>query len=128
MKPFSIVAILLVTTLLGLGIWLGPLIPQGPSVTVVHWTNSHLTGDGLLPDMAEQFNEAGYKTQSGKRIEVEVYRTGSASGAEDLLSRVVHGRRINPELPDPIIFTPHVDHWLVQVNHSAGRTVVDNLE
>ena len=42
----------------------------GPSVTVVHWTTGHLTRDGLLTDMAEDFNKAGHKTGSGQKIVV----------------------------------------------------------
>ncbi len=38
-------------------------------VTVVHWTNGHLLRDGsgmrLLRQMADEFNRAGYQTQSG---------------------------------------------------------------
>ena len=98
---------------------------QGPTVTVVHWTNSHLMPDGLLPKMAEQFNKEGHRTKSGERIKVDVFVTGSPAGAADLLSRAVHGLPIKRDMPDPVIFTPHVDHWLVQVNHRAGRTIVD---
>lgn len=35
--------------------------PPEPTVEVDHWTNGHLLRDGLLPDMAIKFNEAGHK-------------------------------------------------------------------
>ena len=46
----------------------------GERIVVVHWTNGHLlrTGEGLrlLDQMSADFNEAAYRTKSGKRIEV----------------------------------------------------------
>jgi len=99
--------------------------PPEPTVEVVHWSNTHLMREGLLPVMAEQFNEAGHSTESGKRIVVNVFSTGSGKGARDLISRATHGVPLQQELPDPVIFTPHVDHWLVDVNYEVGRVVVD---
>lgn len=42
-------------------------------VVVAHWTTGHLTRDGLLKDMAMEFNKAGHRIGSGTKIRVEVY-------------------------------------------------------
>ena len=44
---------------------------EGEAVVVVHWTTGHLTRDGLLKDMAKEFNKAGHRTGSGAKIVVE---------------------------------------------------------
>ena len=101
---------------------------QEPLV-VVHWSNGHLmrTGSGLrlLEQMADEFNQAGHKTQSGKPIEVKVLYYGSWEQAQDLLSRVTRDVPLDRERPDPTIVTPSAAHWLLPVNQAAGRTVVD---
>ncbi len=97
----------------------------GETVEVVHWSNGHLMRPGLMQDMAIKFNEAGHRTQSGKRIEVNVFNHGSAEQAEDLASRVTQGIPIRRDVPDPTVVTPSSADWLVRVNHAAGRTVVD---
>ena len=61
-----------------LALWLqgvfDPVInPGGPPVVVVHWTTGHLTRDGLLKEMAKEFNNANHRIESGKKIVVEVY-------------------------------------------------------
>lgn len=103
--------------------------PPEPTVEVVHWSNGHLLREGsglrLLPQMAADFNDADHRTQSGKRIEVQVYYYGSSEQAADLLSRASGGGPLDRERPDPTIVTPSAAHWLVPVNHAAGRTVVD---
>ena len=109
----------------------GPSPPGAPdpTVTVIHWSNGHLmrTGSGLrlLEQMADEFNQAGHKTQSGKPIEVKVLYYGSWEQAQDLLSRVTRDVPLDRERPDPTIVTPSAAHWLLPVNQAAGRTVVD---
>jgi Ca-activated chloride channel family protein len=100
-----------------------------PGVTVVHWSTGHLIRDGsdlhLLRQMAEEFNAQGLKTDSGKRIKVEVYYQGGAEQSAELISRLSNGMRIDPKLPDPTLVTPSASHWLVNVNYAAGRQVID---
>ena len=107
--------------------------PPEPTVNVVHWATGHLFREGLLPEMAAEFNKAGHKVKSGTRITVEVVNDPSSLQAEDLLSRVTTGVRQEAVCcpaqstphADPTIVTPSAAHWLVPVNHAAGRTVVD---
>jgi Ca-activated chloride channel family protein len=100
-----------------------------PTVTVVHWTTGHLLRDGsglrLLRQMADEFNEAGHLSASGKRIRVEVHYAGGSDQAPDLISRLTTDGPINPELPDPTLVTPSASHWLVNVNYAAGQEVFD---
>ena len=115
--------------------------PPEPTARVVHWATGHLMREGeglrLLPVMAEQFNEAGHRTKSDKRIVVEVHNVPSELQAEYLVTRVTSGRRIDlHQITDgyvdrktsgsnPAIVTPSSAHWLVTVNHEVARTVVD---
>ncbi|MBT3271930.1 MAG: VWA domain-containing protein [Spirochaetales bacterium] len=103
--------------------------PDGNSVFVVHWTNGHLlrTGSGLrlLTQMAEEFNKDRRKTDSGKRIKVEVVYYGSWEQAVDLLARATGKSPVDKDRPNPTIVTPSAAHWLIPVNHQAGRKVVD---
>lgn len=103
--------------------------PDGPAVTVVHWTNGHLLRDGsglrLLRQMAEEFNDADHTTADGTRIKVEVHYAGSADQAADLLSRATSGVALKGERPDPTLVTPSAAHWLVPVNHEFGGTLVE---
>ena len=107
--------------------------PPEPTVEVVHWATGHLFRDDLLPDMAAAFNERGHRSKSGTRIVVKVVNDPSSLQADDLLSRVTGGGRqeavccpaSDTPHPDPIIVTPSSAHWLVRVNHEAGRKVVD---
>ena len=104
-------------------------------VVVTHWTSSHLMREGLLPEMAAQFNEAGHRTQSGKPVVVEVHDVPSALQTEYLLARVKLGIRIDlasrsgipidPNISDPTIVTPSSAYWFVRVNHEVGSNVVD---
>ena len=50
--------------------------------SIVHWSNSHPMRDGLLPQMAEQFNDADHETASGRPIEIELVSCDSAVQAE----------------------------------------------
>ncbi len=111
--------------------------PPEPRVEVVHWATGHLMRDGLLPDMATQFNKAGHRTKSGKKIVLDVHNVPSELQAEFLTPRVENGTRIDlhnitdgyvdrrTSDTDPTIVTPSSAHWLVSVNHEVGRDVVD---
>ena len=59
-----------------------------------------------MKEMAHKFNEANYRTQSGKLIKVEVFNHGSAEQADDLLSRVTKGVPVEREIPNPTVVTP----------------------
>ena len=39
-------------------------------VVVVHWSNSHPMREGLLPEMAEEFNNEDHETADGQPIEI----------------------------------------------------------
>jgi len=76
MKKLTVVILLsLGVAVLG-GIIIRIFPPGDEPIVVVHWTNGHLlrTGSGLrlLDQMSADFNKAAYRTQSGKRIEVQV--------------------------------------------------------
>ena len=108
---------------------------QAEPVVVAHWTNGHLTREGLLLDMATQFNQCGHRTQSGRPVVVKVYDVPPSLQAAYLVDRLKWGIRrpiweesgipIDPNIPDPTIVTPSSAHWLVTVNHEVGRSVVD---
>ena len=103
----------------------------GPPVTVVHWTTGHLTRDGLLKDMAREFNAEGHKIGSGRRIVVEVYDVPSELQGEYLSELLRFGTRrdlheetdgyVLKNIPDPIIVTPSSAHWLVTLNYEVER-------
>jgi Ca-activated chloride channel family protein len=105
------------------------IVQPAPSVTVVHWSTGHLIRDGsglrLLRQMAEEFNAQGHRTDSGKRIKVEVYYQGGAEQSAELIARITEDTRIDPELPDPTLLTPSASHWLTKVNYAAGQEVID---
>ena len=115
--------------------------PPEPTTRVVHWATDHLMREGedlrMLPVMAEEFNKAGHRTESGTRIVVEVHNVPSELQADYLITRLTTGRRIDLHKitdgyvdqstsgSDPAIVTPSSAHWLVSVNHAVDRTVVD---
>ena len=142
MKPFTMLVILVLIAALAGGLafhFVG--IGGGETLVVSHWASGHLTRQGedlrLLPVMAEQFNKAGHRTESDKRIVVEVHNVPSELQAEYLVTRVTSGMRIDLHRitdgyvdqstsdSDPTIVTPSSAHWLVSVNHEVGRSVVD---
>ena len=130
MRPLTIVVIVALVVVAGLGtgyrVFGAPgLFDRSEPVTVVHWSNGHLYFGAELPKMAEKFNEAKHKTESGQRIEVQVFYAGSSAQARDLSSREIRNVRDDRERPDPTIGTPSAAHWLIPVNFDAGRTVVD---
>ena len=110
-------------------LWPGP--PE-PTAVGHHWVTGHLYYGANLPDIAAGYNEAGHRTKSGKRIVVEIHDAPSSEGARALQGRVTGKGPVRVEaggekqpLPDPTIITPSGAHWLVTVNHAAGRKVVD---
>ena len=142
MKPFTMLVILVLIAALAGGLAFH-FVGIGGSETLVvsHWASGQLTRQGedlrLLPVMAEQFNKAGHRTESDKRIVVEVHNVPSELQAEYLVTRVTSGMRIDLHRitdgyvdqstsdSDPTIVTPSSAHWLVSVNHEVGRSVVD---
>jgi Ca-activated chloride channel family protein len=144
-RLFSLVVTLSVLAIAGMIAFrfLSPPPPE-PTVEVMHWTSSHLQREGetpegerlrLLPPMAAEFNQAGYRTRSGKRIVVKVHNVPSSLQSEYLISQVNTGRGIDltgitdgyvvPGYGDPTIVTPSSAHWLVNVNYHVGHQVVD---
>jgi Ca-activated chloride channel family protein len=97
----------------------------GEAVEIVQWGNGHVMWSQLMPGMASKFNEAGYKTKSGKTIVVKVVNVGSAEQSDDLISRINTGRPSNSALPDPTVVTPSSADWLVRANFETNSTVVD---
>ena len=109
--------------------------PPGPTVQVNPWTTGHLTRDGLLKDMAKEFNKAGHRIGSDTRIVVEVYDAPSELQGKYLSELLRFGTRrdlhketngyVVANIPDPVIVTPSSAHWLVTTNYEVGRSVVD---
>jgi Ca-activated chloride channel family protein len=105
------------------------------TVEVMHWTSSHLFRDGLLPDMAVEFNAAGHKTSAGNRIVIIIHNVPSQLQGDYLISRVEEGQGLDlveessgyvlPGHGDPIIVTPSSAHWLVRVNFELKQTLID---
>ena len=100
---------------------------------IVHWANSHPMREGLLPEMAEEFNEEDHETADGRPIKVVVISCDSSDQAADLVGA---GRRATPPKRecqasrttprrDPTIVTPQSDDWLVDVNNERRRDVID---
>lgn len=135
------ISAIVVISLFGLIAWAlsGPtgcsFCPQGDVVEIVHWSTGHLTRDGLLPEMAEQFNKENHKTPDGDRIRVKVFDAPSELQAAYLVPRVKFGTRldlneitngyVDENILDPTILTPSSAHWLVSANYDLGRDVVD---
>jgi hypothetical protein len=127
MKRIALVVGILVIALAGAFVAREAVTEHKDPVVVVHWANSHPMREGLLPQMAEEFNAADHHTASGRPIEIKVVPCDSAVQASDLVSRV------KPSLPtkescgdsNPAIVTPQSDDWLGDVNFNAGETVVD---
>ncbi len=97
----------------------------GEPVEVIQWGNGHVMWPQLMPGMAKKFNEAGYKTKSGKSVVVKVVNVGSAEQSDDLITRINTGRPSNSSLPNPTIVTPSSADWLVRANFETRSTVVD---
>ena len=139
-RVLSLIATLWLFAVLGsiLAWTLWPAPPE-PTVRVVHWATGHLMREGedlrLLPVMAEQFNGAGHRSKSGKKIVVEVHNVPSELQAEYLVTRATTGRQIDLHKitdgyvdkrtsgSDPAIVTPSSAHWMVTANHEVGLTL-----
>ena len=125
-------ALLVVGTACTVGI--GPR-PTGPTVVVQHWTTGHLTRNGLLPEMAHQFNQENHRMPDGTRIVVQVHDVPSQLQGDWLIARERTGFGIDlvlrsggyvlPGYLDSAIVTPSSAHWLVDVNFVVERELVD---
>ena len=133
MKRIGLVIGVLAVALVG-AVALRNVISDNPDpVIVVQWSNSHPMRKGLLPEMAKQFNAADHETAAGRPIQVVVISCDSSVQAKDLVSRVKGAGRADDgcengeggPADDPTIVTPQSGDWLVDVNHRAGRDVVD---
>ena len=60
-------ALLFASTACAVGVGDPPSAPE-PTVEVMHWATGHLFRDGLLPEMADQFNAERHRTDSGRLI------------------------------------------------------------
>ena len=127
MKRITLVIGILVIALVGAFALRDAVTDHPDPLVIVHWSNSHPMREGLLPQMAEQFNEAGHKTSSGRPIEIKLVSCDSAVQAEDLVSRVNGSGAAEKrcEGSNPTIITPQATDWLVDVNSTVGHTVVD---
>ena len=68
-----VVTLLVLLTIVAVGARILWPAPPEPTVVVAHWTTGHLTRDGLLKEMAIEFNKAGHRSGSDTKIVVEVY-------------------------------------------------------
>ncbi len=140
MKPLTLIIIVVLIAVVGVGTGLRifgapELFDRSEPVFVVHWTTGHLTRDGLLKDMAREFNDDGHKIGSGKKIIVEVYDAPSELQGKYLSELLRFGTRLDlnkitngyvvENIPDPTIVTPSSAHWLISLNYEVGRPVVD---
>ena len=134
-RVLSLIATIWIFGIVGLilGAVLWPAPPE-PRVVVAHWATGHLTRDGLLKDMAKEFNKAGHRI-GGTRVVVEVYDAPSELQGKYLSELLGNGTRrdlhketngyVVKNIPDPTIVTPSSAHWLVTTNYEVGRAVVD---
>jgi Ca-activated chloride channel family protein len=132
MKRVGLVVGLLAAALLGAVAVRHAVSNDENALVITHWSNSHPMRDDLLADMAAEFNHADHETASGRPIEIRVLRCDSAVQAADLVARVSGAGAAergckNGDAPaaDPTIVTPQSGDWLVDVNHEAGRDVID---
>jgi Ca-activated chloride channel family protein len=127
MKRITLVIGILVVALVGAFALRDVVTNHEDPLVIVHWSNSHPMREGLLPQMAEEFNDADHETASGRPIEIKLVPCDSAVQARDLVSRVGGKGPIENGCgtENPTIVTPQADDWLVDVNAAAGRTVVD---
>jgi Ca-activated chloride channel family protein len=131
-KRFFAVGGVLVAALVGSLVLRAVVTEHHDPLIIVQWANSHPMREGLLPEMAERFNSQGHQTASGRPIEVVVLQCDSAVQANDLVGRLKNvgagddGCTADGEpAPAPTIVTPQSADWLVDINHNAGREVVD---
>jgi Ca-activated chloride channel homolog len=124
MKKLTLVVIGVLIAIIGVSIAFHQR-GTGEIVEVVQWGNGHVMWPQLMPGMAKKFNEASYKTKSGKTIFVKVENVGSAEQSDDLISRINTGRPFNSALSDPTVVTPSSADWLVRANFQTKSSVVD---
>ncbi len=109
--------------------------PPEPTVVVEHWATGHLFRDGLLREMADEFNDEEHRMPDGTRIVIKVWNVPSQLQGDYLIERIRDGVAIDlegitdgyvlPNYSDPTIVTPSSAHWLVDVNYELGHEVVD---
>jgi Ca-activated chloride channel homolog len=110
--------------LLGLGAMVATVPPE--PVVVTHWANGHMMDrETLLPAFAREFTEAGHTTVGGRKIRVEPVRANSGEISAEIKERVLYGAPIDRKKADPVLVTPAADHWVVDLNHLLGRTVLE---
>jgi len=134
MKKTTIILILVLIILTVTTVSL-KVVGSSEKVVVVHWTTGHLLRDGLLKDMAKEFNKANHRTDTGKKVVVEVYNVPSELQGKYLSQLLRFGTRIDlyketngyvvKNIPEPVIVTPSSAHWLINVNYEVGRSVVN---
>ena len=90
MRRLGVVAAVLTVALVG-SLALRSAVDEGDPLVVVHWSNSHPMREGLLPEMAERFNDEDHETAVGQPIEIAVVSCDSAVQADDLVARVNGG-------------------------------------
>lgn len=116
-------------------VWSTTSPPREP-VVVTHWANVYMMDEALFPNFAQRFNTAGYRTGSGRPVEIRPFLVNSGVIVDELVSRIRTGHpsgicRLDidggcpRDMPNPTIVTPAADHWLGQLNHAAGATVLD---
>ncbi len=84
-----------------------------------------MDSDALFPAFARKFTAEDHETSSGHQIEIRLARANSGEITGELKSRITYGSAIDPAKPNPVIVTPAADHWVVDVNHTLGREVLD---
>ena len=136
MKAVAVVLAVLVGALVGSLTLRNAIAEDEEKLVIVHWSNSHPMREGLLPEMAAEFNEAEHETASGQPIEIVLVACDSAVQADDLVSRVKGAGKPRTRVQsdaggsaaDPTIVTPQSADWLVDVNHRAGNATSSTLD
>lgn len=133
-KLLSAIAVVWVFGIGGLFFWEW-MSPPPPTVNVYHWTTGHLLREGLMFEMADEFNSQKNTTADGKVIRVTVYNAPSELIGRYLTQRIKFGTRMDlhketngyvaKDIKEPTIVTPSSAHWLVSTNFDVGRDVVD---
>ena len=125
MKRLGVVVGVLVVALVGVARRSRRRSTSRDPLVIVHWANSHPMREGLLPEMAEQFNDEDHETADGRPDRdrgrhVRLVRPGG--GPRRACRRAtppMHECQDDSDEPadDPTIVTPQSDDWLVDVNH-----------
>ena len=104
--------------------WAG-VSPPG-TVQLVHWANGHIAGDPvLLNSFANRFNAAERRTAAGNLIVVKPFLVNSGQIEQELISRIQGKGGVRRDLANPTLVTPVAEHWLYDINDTAGSTVVE---